>query len=164
MPGIMTLAYIDSTTGRETPMTGESGAPGIEMKGGTTNYGNYPQNRYQNSTVTLAASATGTTVYELVDATTFNGFVFEVSAIAGTGVAIKPNISIDGTNYAAVFPQIINLLDGTSIAGATGVTGIGIYALKTHSDANVKYKGIKLIITGTAADLTCTVRYAHVWA
>lgn len=165
MPGMITSSYIDTTTGRETPQSGTGGGPNLIMKGGTWDYGNWPQNRYDPSTVTLTASANDTLVYESVDARAYNGFIFEVSALAGTTPSIRLDVGLlDDTSYALTRPRIINLADGAAVLGATGVTAVGIYALEMPSNAKVKYRRIRLKIFGGLADLTTTVRYAHVWA
>lgn len=165
---------IESDTGNEYEFDGNTwrqiGTAGVshsKQTGGVWDYGPPPQNRYLNGTVTLATSATGTTIYELADVTAYNGFIFEVVAAGGTTPAIKLHVSLDGPNYSTTLPQIINLVTNTAIAGATGATGAGIlsiYALNTSSEAKTKFKAIKLVITGGANDVTCTVRYAHVWA
>lgn len=164
MREIVTTGYIDSVTGDEKVQTGTGGAAHTNQQGGVWDYGNWPHNRFVPGTVTLAASPSGTVVYEAIDITAYNGFVLEVSAIGGTTPAIKLSISLDGTNYAATLPELVNLSDNTIIPGATGISAIGLYALNIPAASKVKYRSIKLIQTGGAADQTCTIRYAHLWA
>jgi hypothetical protein len=155
---------IDASTGEHWTQLSTDGAAHTNQQGGVWDYGPWPASYYAQGTVTLAASASGTIAYTSGDISSYNGFVFEVSAIGGTTPVLKVAVTLDGTNYAATLPEIINLVDNSVILGATGVSAVGIYALNTPAASKVKYKGLKITETGGAADLTCTIRYAHVWA
>ncbi len=141
-----------------------AGSTNTNQKGGVWDYGNWFSYNYMAQSVVITASASGTIVYTSADITAYNGFVFEVAAIGGTTPKLSLAITLDGTNYAATLPEIINLADNSVITGATGVGAIGLYALNMPASANVKYKGLKITQTGGAADQTCTIRYAHLWA
>ena len=152
---------LDGTTWRQ---TGTGGAAHTNQQGGIWDYGTWPENAYLPASVVLPASASGTVVFTSTDVTGYNGLVMEVAAIGGTTPVLKLTVSINGTDYAATLPEWINLADNTVIAGATGISAIGLYALNTPAAAKVKYKAMKLTQTGGAANQTCTVRYAHLWA
>jgi hypothetical protein len=154
----------DSTTKQPVSQFATDNSAHIILTSGAWDYGTWPQNAYLPASAVLPASASGTVVFTSTDVTGYNGLVFEVAAIGGTTPVLKLSVSLDGTNYAATLPELINLASGAVIVGATGVSAIGLYALNTPSEAKVKYKAMKLTQTGGAADQTCTVRYAHVWA
>lgn len=157
--------YVNNTYSppRKEVQNGLNGASYVIQQGGTWDYGNWPNNRYVNGVAVVPASASGVLIYEALDVTTFNGFVFEVYAIGGTTPVIKLHASLDGTNYAATLPRLVDLSNGTLIAGATGVSAVGIYGLEIPTTTRMKFKSLKLVQTGGASDQTCSVRYAHIW-
>lgn len=141
-----------------------SGAAHTNQQGGIWDYGTWPALYYEPLPAALTASASGTTVFQSNFITGFNGLVVEVVAIGGTTPKLSIYPSIDGTNIAATALGWVNLQTGAVISGATGLTVVGIYALLTPGDAKTKYSSLKMVQTGGAADQTCTLRYAHVWA
>ena len=165
MGGIAQPNYqIDSITGIETAQKSINGAGNVNQQGGVWDYGPWPESYYAPSAATISAAASGTIVYASQDITNYNGFVFEVVSIGGTTPKLQLAVSLDGTNYAASLPELINLVDNVVILGATGVSAIGLYALNTPAAAKVKYKGLKITQTGGGADQACSIRFAHLQA
>jgi len=154
---------LDSVT--ELPVADESvgGAKSSYLAGSV--YGPHPATYYDGSAlaVTMAASASGTTVITSGDLTTYNQTVFEVVAIGGTTPALKVYPSFDGTTFAATPIALINLNDLTVIDGDTGVSAIGIFAVGTPPGGALKIKKLKWVQTGGAADQTCQLRGGHGW-
>lgn len=142
----------------------EDGSAHTNQQGGIWDYGTWPALYYEPLSAALTASASGTTVFESTDIRGYNGLVVEVVAIGGTTPKLSLYPTIDGTNYAATALGWVNLQTGAIISGATGLTLVGIYAMLTPADAKTKYRGLKMVQTGGAADQTNTLRYAHVWA
>lgn len=143
-----------------------NGAAHVETQSGSVNaYGPYPATYYDGSAlaVTMAASASGTTVITSGDLSTYNQTVFEVVAIGGTTPAIKVYPSFDGTTFAATPIALVNLNDLTVIDGDIGVSAIGIYAIGTPPGGALKVKKLKWVQTGGAADQTCQLRGGHGW-
>lgn len=154
----------DSVTGLPDGLKSTDDALHTLQQGGVWDYGSWPAGYYSTFAASLAVGASGTVVYDSGDITNFNGLVLEVATIGGTTPKLSIDITLDGTNYAAALPEIINLADNAVIAGATGIIAAGLYALNTPASAKVKYKGLRITQTGGAADQSCTLRGAHVWA
>ena len=155
---------LDSVTARSTSQKSTNGAAHTNQQGGIWDYGTWPSNVYLPATAILTASASGTTVFQTNDVTGYNGLIIEVAAIGGTTPKLTLSISMDGVTFAASLPELINLVDNSVILGSAGMAAIGLFALNTPASTKVKYKAIKVVQTGGAADQTCTLRYAHFWA
>lgn len=162
----MTLYYNETTKDWE-PNTGTSGAPNVSTQSGSVwAYGIWPASYYDGTTaIAQTATASGTVLTTLIGLENYNGITIEVAAIGGTTPVINAFPSVDGAIYAATALGWVNLQTGATISGATGLTAIGIYALLMRpTGATVKFKNVRLTITGGAADLTTTSRVAKLWA
>lgn len=144
---------------------GTGGSEHTYQTGGLWDYGPPREDGYLSASAVLpGASAAGSTVFQTTDVQSYNGMVIDVVAIGGTGAKLQAFPLIDGAVYSTSAIGWKNLITGALIDGVTGLAGTGLYAMYAPGDAKTKYKSIRLVQNGGAADQSCTVRYAHVWA
>lgn len=96
---------------------------------------------------------TAANVITLTNNDRFDMLSFAVYALTGTTPVVKMYGSFDGTNFETTPLALRDLATGNVIAGTTGVTAIGNYAL---AFAN-KFKAIHLDYTAAVAG-NCSIR------
>jgi hypothetical protein len=100
-----------------------------------------------------ATTQTSATLVTLGDVSMYNRTEFEVTSISGTTPAVKAYPSYDGVNYSATPLALIDLSSGTlgtGIAGSTGATAVGNYAIAGVAGKH-KIKSLQLKYTASVA-------------
>ena len=145
-------AQLDSSTGKPVTQLSTDRAAHTYQTGGVLDYGDYPDRDYVDINGALTASATAT-LYESTDISAYDSLALDLSTItAGDNVKAYP--SYNGTTYSATPLAWRNLTTDAVIAGTTGLTAAGIFAL-VMAAGGMKLRKVKFtytaVTTGTVA-------------
>lgn len=119
------------------------------MKGGTWDYGPWPQNAYLDINGAVTAQ-TAADVFVSNDISIYDSVAFDVFVLTGTTPALKAFPSFDGVTFSTVGLAITDLSSATlttAIAGGTGVTAVGNYMIALPA----KVRKIKLAYSASVA-------------
>ena len=157
--GVVIVTQIDSATGKPTDQKSTGGAAHLRLIASEVAI---PESTAISAAASLAAGASGRDLYISPDLSNVNQTIIEVVSIAGTTPTIPITVTLDGVNYTSVSPAYYNVQTGALVSGVTSISAVGIYIIQQSFGA-IKFRGLKAVLNGGAADVATSIRILHNW-